>query len=78
MSIPNLKRIKVGTIQQLENWLKTAAADLDHVMITTTAADGSSTHVSSADIATKSIAHGWQSDRSYTLNGGLMGHVIKR
>ena len=78
MTIPNLKRIKIGTVQQFENWLQSASADLDHVMITTTAAPTSTTHVSGADIAEICTAHGWHEDRSYTLNGGLMGHVIKR
>jgi hypothetical protein len=38
----------------------------------------STTHVSGADIAEICTAHGWHGDRSYTLNGGLMGHAIKR
>lgn len=78
MTIPNLKRIKIGTVQQFENWLQSASADLDHVMITTTAAPTSTTHVSGADIAEICTEHGWHGDRSYTLNGGLMGHIIKR
>ena len=78
MTIPNLKRIKIGTVQQFENWLQSASADLDHVTITTTTAPMSTTHVSGADIAEICTAHGWHGDPSYTLNGGLMGHVIKR
>ena len=78
MAIPNLKRLKVTSLQDLESRLKDVSVDLQVVMVTTTAQALSSTHVNSGDINQCIRKLGWTHDKSYTLIGGLIGQLIKR
>lgn len=76
MQIPKLKRIKVSTITELETWLTKSRSQPQDVMIMTSRKLASLTYVSSADVRDTATRHGWQTGQSYTLNGGLAGHVL--
>lgn len=76
MAIPNLKRIKVASKQELSNW---AAKNSDHdaeVMIVTCSKKSPKKYVSGAEVRDALGAQGWTVSRSYTLEGGLVGHVV--
>ena len=77
MTIPKLKRIKVSTEQELRTWLSKKGAQPNQVMIVTCNAKSKDKHISSAAVRSVMSDSGWICDRSYTLDGNLMGHVVR-
>ncbi len=45
-------------------------------MIVTCDRSSPTKHVSRASVRSILAQHGWKSEKSYTLNGNLLGHVI--
>lgn len=76
MTIPNLKRIKVTSGLELTTWLSKQDRDGQSVMLVTHADQNHSKHVGRNQVDAALTAHGWTSGMRYTLNGGLLGHVI--
>ena len=78
MVIPSLKRIKVSSSDELENWLaKNSTFDRD-IMFLTCSKKTSGKYLSSAAVRDVLARQGWAAGRSYTLNGDLLGHVASR
>ena len=75
MQIPKLKRIKVYSTQELQNWLRGNPDLAQDVMIVTCAKPSSAKHVSSNDVRRVLGENGWSAGMAYTLPGGLKGHV---
>lgn len=78
MTIPNLKRVKVASEQELENWLVQHPDQDDEIMVVTHNKTSADKHVSREQVAEALAAHGWISGTRYTLNGTLIGHVIRK
>ena len=78
MIIPKLKRIKVSTTQDLQNWLSKNSELSQEVMITTCEKNSRDKHVSREQVLDALAEHGWTAGQSYTLVGNLTGHVIRR
>ncbi len=77
MSIPALKRVKIGSEQELRNWLgKNRALDKD-VMVVSVADRASEKHVGRERIVAVATDYGWRAGAGYTLTGGLRGEVIR-
>lgn len=76
MTIPNLKRLKISSEQELRFWLSKQAGQVQSVMVVTYSEASHDRYVSRAQVAEALDAHGWVSGFSYTLNGNLLGHVI--
>ena len=75
MPIPNLKRVKIGSTRQLNDWLARNAGLDQSVMLVTHTNHAPDKHVSAADLRSALKDHGWQSGVRYTLNAHLVGHV---
>ena len=75
MTIPKLKRIKVGSETALRDWLRKQEEEPQEVMIVTCDKTSIDQYLATPQVRDALVAHGWQSGRSYTLNGGLVGHV---
>lgn len=78
MTIPNLKRVKVSSVQELRNWLARHPDHDDSVMLVTHDKTARQKHVSRDQLHDVLAAHGWTGGRRYTLNGTLIGEVISR
>ena len=75
MSVPKLKRIRVASLGEARTWLLNASGRSDPVLIVTADRTSSDRHVSSAAIREVLCEYGWTPGMSYTLGGGLLGHV---
>ena len=78
VTIPNLKRIKIASEQELRNWLARNADHSGEVMLTLFPKSSAEKYISREAINAALQEHGWKSGRRYTLNGGLVGHVVER
>ncbi len=76
MSIPNLKRIKVSSGQELRNWLAKQPDQQQTVMLLTCNKTSRNKYVSREEVDEALVEHGWVAGVKYTLNGNLIGHVI--
>lgn len=76
MTIPTLKRIKVASLSQLNTWLAKNAEPGSRVMLVTCDKSSRDQYLSNQEVDEALSQHGWQAGRRYTLNGGLIGHVI--
>lgn len=72
----NLKRVTVSSPQELESWLAKAAAAHESAMLVTPTS-GKDT-ISREQVEDVLAAHGWVSERRYTLGKRQLGHVISR
>lgn len=75
MNIPNLKRIKVSSEQELRNWLTKNTELKQDVMIVACNAKSRDKHITSIQVRDVLSENGWASGLSYTLAGDLVGHV---
>ena len=78
MKIPNLKRIKVSSETELATWLSKRPKQFESVMITTTTKPSGPNFVGRDQVEAALAAHGWIAGPCFTLNGGLIGHVISQ
>lgn len=78
MGVPNLKRVKVSSEQDLRNWLGKQPVDAQSVMLVTCCDTCSDKYLSREQVGDALDQHGWVSGFSYTLNGNLLGHVINK
>ncbi|MFD1344643.1 hypothetical protein [Litorisediminicola beolgyonensis] len=78
MTMPNMKRVKVSSEQALRNALAKGPGSRLEMMIVTCDATSRDTHISSEQVRQAARENGWQPGRSYTLNGNLLGHVIRQ
>ena len=76
MNMPNLKRVRVASVHELRIWLEKNSGEDHRVMIVTCDRRSPSKYVSSENVRNILDEYGWMSERSYTLNGNLLGHVI--
>jgi hypothetical protein len=78
MSIPNLKRVKVSSEQELKSWLSKKSNQKQSVMLVTCNKKSKDKHISHEQVDDALTAYGWIATRRYTLNGNLLGHVIHK
>jgi len=78
MAIPNLKRIKVTSLEQLSAWLSKQPSAPQQVMLVTLTSKTNTHYISREDIDTAVQTHGWSIGFKYTLKGDLLGHVISK
>ena len=74
MTIPNLKRVKIASEQELSSWLGKNPDHAGDVMVVTQSSGEK--HVSVEQVLAAIAEHGWTAGRRYTLNGNLIGQVI--
>ena len=77
MTIPNLKRVSIGSELELRTWLKNHPDYVGRIMCVTKADSTHSKYVSSDEIQTTIGDFNWFGERRYTLNGNQIGHVIR-
>ena len=75
--IPKLKRVKVSSEQELRTWLAKNVGDQQEVMIVTCNKTSRDKHISSDQVRSAVCASGWAIGSSYTLDGNLVGHVVR-
>jgi hypothetical protein len=78
MSMPNLKRIKINSEQELRVWLGKQPNQEQSVMLVTFADASHGKHVTPKQISNALEDFGWAAGFKYTLHGKLLGHVINR
>lgn len=78
MGIPNLKRVKISSEQELKVWLTKHPDQDQSVMLVTYTKTSRDKHVSHEQVHEALVEHGWTSERRYTLNPHLIGHVISK
>lgn len=78
MGIPNLKRVKVSSEQELRAWLNKQPDEDQSVMLVTYTKTSRDKHVSHEQVHEALVEHGWASGRKYTLNSHLLGHLISK
>lgn len=78
MRVPNLKRLKIGSEQDLRGWLAKAPHPEDRVMLVTHCKSAHPNYVSREQVEDALSAHGWVAGPRYTLNATLLGHVIRK
>lgn len=78
MGIPNLKRIRVKSEQELESWLARHPSHKEDVMVVTHANTSHDKFVSHEGIGQVLATHNWKAGRRYTIGNDLLGHVITR
>ena len=78
MIIPKLKRIKVSTVQELRSWLTKNSSKPQDVMIVTCNKRSQTKHIHSQQVRDIARETGWNSGRSYTLDGNLSGHIVSK
>ena len=76
MTIPNLKRIKVSSEQELRTWLSKNSERQQEVMIVNCNKKSRDKHISSDQVRDAVGESGWNAGRSFTLDGNLVGHVV--
>ncbi|WFE88481.1 hypothetical protein K1718_20280 [Roseibium porphyridii] len=75
MLIPNLKRIKVSSVQELRSWLGKSPIQNQRVMIVTCNKTSARKFLSRESVQKTLAEYGWAVETRYTLNGNLVGHV---
>lgn len=79
MGMPNLKRININSVQELEVWLARNASHEERVMVVTHTNTSHRKFVSREQIREVLTTYDWRAGRSYTLGSAdLLGHVITR
>ena len=78
MSIPSLKRVRISTDLELRRWLAKGGGDGGPVMLVTKASGAPGACLGGAEVRAAIRKAGYHAGRSYTLNGGLLGHVVER
>lgn len=78
MTIPKLKRIKISSELELRTWLTRSGDQHDDVMLVTYKSASDPRHVSRQIVHEALADHGFVGGPRYTLNTGLLGHVISR
>ncbi len=78
MNIPNLKRVKISSEQELRVWLNKHPNQEQSVMLVTHNKKFLEKHVSREQVQGALIEHGWADGPRYTLNAHLIGHVISK
>ena len=78
MGIPNLKRVKITSEQELKVWLTKQPDQEQSVMLVSYTKTSRDKHVSCEQVHEALSLYGWTSGRRYTLNRHLIGHVISR
>ena len=78
MKIPNLKRVKISSEQELRIWLAKHPHQEECVMLVTYSNASRPKYVSREQVRDALTAHGWVAGPRYTLNAILMGHVISK
>lgn len=76
MNIPNLKRVKISSEQELRIWLAKNPNQDKSVMLVTHNKTSHVKHVSREQVRDALTAHSWVEGARYTLNATLIGHVI--
>ena len=76
--IPDLKRVRISSEEQLDAWLARHPHREGGVMLVTHADAAHRKHVSREQVGRALAAHGWTAGPRYTLNAGLLGHKIAR
>jgi hypothetical protein len=76
MTLPKLKRIKVTSERDLQNWLTKNKGHGQDVMIVTCNKTSLKKHISTVHLHRVLKETGWTAGRSYTLDGNLVGHVV--
>jgi citrate lyase synthetase len=75
--IPQLKRIKVSSEEELHNWLRKNSDLAEEVMLVTCGQKSRNKHISSAVVRRVLSENGWSAGKSYTLVGNLEGHIAR-
>lgn len=78
MNIPSLKRVKISSEQDLNNWLTKHSSQEQSVMLVTHNKSSLEKHISREQVQDAIIKHGWVDGPRYTLNAHLVGHVISK
>jgi hypothetical protein len=76
--LPQLKRVKFASVQELRDWLSKNGDRGEDVMIVTVAHRRGTEQLSRDGIAAALSEHSWRAGRAYVLNGGLHGQIIHR
>jgi hypothetical protein len=76
MTVPRLKRIRVSSEQELDNWLA-KNSEMGEVLLVTCGKKSLEKFISSEQVRATLGLHGWTAGSSYTLKGNLVGHVAK-
>ena len=76
MNVPQLKRIRVSSLREVQTWLVKNKSWPDEVMLVTYNQKSAGESVSREELEIVVVEHGWALGRSYTLNRDLVGHVI--
>ena len=77
MTIPELRRVKVSTEHELRNWLN-KYSDLEQVvMIVTCNKKSRHKHITGDQVRDTVVQSGWTVGRRYTLDGNLVGNVVR-
>ena len=78
MTIPNLKRIKFTSPEELTVWFAKNHDQAERVMLVTHAEPSHTKHVSHEMVEETLSYHGYRTERRYTLNPTLIGHVVSK
>lgn len=78
MSIPNLKRVKLNSEQELINWLAKTNGPMPDVMLVTCNSKSHDKYLTTEQVRQAIVDRGYRAGRRYTLNGNLVGHVVSR
>lgn len=78
MAIPNLKRVKIGSAQELETWLRKSIVHDQPVMLVMHSQDTHAKFISVKQVNAALAAYGWSSGRRYTLPSDMIGHVVQK
>jgi len=76
MSIPKLKRVRVGSATELRTWLEKNSGADGRVMIVTCDKSSPTKYLSSESVRHILAEYDWIAEHSFTLNGNLLGHVV--
>ena len=76
--IPKLKRVRIYTEQDLENWVSKPAPQEETVMLVTYNEASGPKHVSREKIRDAITPYGWIGVSRHTLNTHLIGQVIRK
>ncbi|MEM9574276.1 MAG: hypothetical protein AAF870_03490 [Pseudomonadota bacterium] len=78
INIPDLKRVKISSDQELSTWLHRNSAQQNAVMLVTYTKANPEKHVSHEQVQRALDDYGWTSKMRYTLNKSLVGHAIEK
>lgn len=78
MAMPNLKRINIASVLELDTWLAKNSSNHESVMLVTHTNASHKKFVSRESVAEALAKHNWNADSRYTLSSDLLGHVITK